>query len=108
MQPAVPVYYLYMISGHGYFGKVSLGYYQREAVAVKRFLNRDLDSWKHETRMFEVCMHHEAIFGFVASDIYFPGGESGTPMDPCTTTYGAGRKEGKEKGSSVPSSRLIS
>eukprot|EP00731_Ephydatia_muelleri_P035178 Em0102g3a len=56
--------------GHGRFGKVTLGSYQKEAVAVKRFLSTGMDSWLHETQVFDLCMHHEAIVGFVASDTY--------------------------------------
>ena len=62
--------------GHGHFGKVSLGRYQMEAVAVKRFPSSNVQSWRHETRMFELCMHHDAIVGFVASDSYCARGEN--------------------------------
>ncbi|KAL5499880.1 hypothetical protein EMCRGX_G011346 [Ephydatia muelleri] len=56
--------------GHGRFGKVTLGSYQKVAVAVKRFRSTGMDSWLHETQVFDLCMHHEAIVGFVASDTY--------------------------------------
>ena len=54
----------------GSFGKVSLGSYQKESVAVKRFHSMGMDSWFHETLVFDLCMHHDAIVGFMASDTY--------------------------------------
>lgn len=59
-----------IVLGCGRFGKVCLGYYQKEAVAVKRFASSEVDSWAHETRVFDLCLHHEAIVGFIASDLY--------------------------------------
>ena len=65
-----------IVLGHGRFGLVHLGYYLREPVAVKRLRSTNEKSWRCEVIAFELCMQHDAIVGFVASDMF--------SLDGCT------------------------
>ena len=75
--------------GQGSFGKISLGSYQKDSVAVKRFSSTGRDSWLHETLVFDLCMHHDAIVGFVASDTYSVGGCNEYWLVTCYHPYGS-------------------
>ena len=56
--------------GNGRYGKVYLGYYQGEPVAVKKFFSRDEKSWCRETEIYNtLLLRHDNILGFFASDM---------------------------------------
>ena len=75
--------------GQGRFGKVSLGRYQKDYVAVKRFPSAEMDSWRHETLVFDLCMHHDAIVGFVAADTYCLDGNNEYWLVTCFHPHGS-------------------
>ncbi len=60
------------VLGSGRFGQVYLGEYQRELVAVKKFVTRDELSWDRESEIYNsnsVSLRHDNILVFLASDI---------------------------------------
>ena len=48
--------------GNGRFGRVWLGEWRSEKVAVKVFETKDIESWEHEQKVYHTNMlHHESI-----------------------------------------------
>ena len=51
------------------FGRVNLGIWRGEKVAVKIFSSRDEDSWIRESQIYQtVMLRHQNILGFIAAD----------------------------------------
>ena len=57
--------------GSGRFGKVFIGEYEGDEMAVKQFASRDEHSWFREKEIYNtVLLRHDNILGFFASDIF--------------------------------------
>lgn len=56
--------------GKGRYGKVYLGSWHGDQVAVKIFYSRDEESWKRETEIYStILLRHENILGYIGSDM---------------------------------------
>lgn len=56
--------------GKGRYGKVYLGNWHGDQVAVKIFYSRDEESWKRETEIYStILLRHENILGYIGSDM---------------------------------------
>ncbi|CAG0912791.1 unnamed protein product [Notodromas monacha] len=58
------------IIGQGRYGKVWLGHWRGEPVALKMFNTTEEASWRRENEIYETpLIRHENVLGFIASDI---------------------------------------
>ncbi|KAI3379338.1 hypothetical protein SNEBB_003163 [Seison nebaliae] len=56
--------------GYGRYGVVVRGRLRDEDVAVKLFMTKDEESWKHETNIYNECkINHNNIISYIASDM---------------------------------------